>query len=50
MAEASKLVENDISPITDVRAPAEYRLHMAKLLIKELLVEAYRRAFKGGFE
>jgi carbon-monoxide dehydrogenase medium subunit len=48
--EASKLVENDISPITDVRAPAEYRLHMAKLLIKELLVEAYRRAFKGGFE
>lgn len=48
--EATKAVVNDISPITDVRAPAEYRLYMSMVLIQELLVKAYRNAFKGGFE
>lgn len=38
--EASKLIVHDISPISDVRAPAEYRLHMAKLLTREALLEA----------
>ncbi|MEM1696310.1 MAG: xanthine dehydrogenase family protein subunit M [Desulfurococcaceae archaeon] len=48
--EAAEAVANDISPITDVRAPAEYRLYMSKVLIRELLAEAYRKAYKGGFE
>ncbi|MEM0470483.1 MAG: xanthine dehydrogenase family protein subunit M [Desulfurococcaceae archaeon] len=48
--EASKLVVKDISPITDVRAPAEYRLYLSKLLVRELLLEATKGAYRGGFE
>lgn len=47
---ASEMAERDISPITDVRAPAEYRLRISKLLVKELLVEASKKARRGGFE
>lgn len=48
--EASKLVINDISPISDVRAPAEYRSYISRLLIKELLMESLRKAKWGGDE
>ena len=48
--EVAELVEKDISPITDVRAPAWYRLHLSKLLVRECLLEASKRAFRGGFE
>lgn len=48
--EASKLVINDISPISDVRAPAEYRSYMSRLLVRELLMESFRRAKWGGSE
>jgi len=41
--EASKLVVHDISPISDVRAPAEYRAYMARLLTREALLEALAR-------
>ena len=46
--EAARLVEKDIKPITDVRAPAEYRLYMSKLLVKELLLEAAKSTRGGG--
>lgn len=48
--EASELVSRDISPITDVRAPAEYRAHLAKLLVYETLIDASRKATRCGFE
>lgn len=48
--EVSKLVVKDISPITDVRAPAEYRVHISVVLVRELLIEAFRTAFKGGLD
>ncbi|MEM4717190.1 MAG: xanthine dehydrogenase family protein subunit M [Desulfurococcaceae archaeon] len=48
--EASRQVEKDISPITDIRAPAEYRLHIAKILTREALLEASKRALRCGFE
>jgi len=36
---ASKIVQQDISPITDVRATAEYRRHLATVLLKDALKE-----------
>lgn len=48
--EASKLVVNDISPISDIRAPADYRAHLSVVLVRDLLFEAYRAAFKGGLD
>lgn len=44
---ASKLIVQDISPISDVRAPAEYRLYMARVLTREALLEALRRVEDG---
>jgi len=41
--ESSKLVVHDISPIDDVRAPAEYRQYMAKLLTREALLEVLKK-------
>ncbi|MGC8983331.1 MAG: FAD binding domain-containing protein [Desulfurococcaceae archaeon] len=48
--EVAELVERDISPISDVRAPAEYRLYMSKLLVREALLEASKSAWRGGVE
>lgn len=48
--EAGKIVLNDISPISDVRAPAEYRARIAQVLVRDLLSEAVKKCFRGGFE
>jgi len=47
---ASELVAKDVAPITDVRAPAEYRLYMSRLVVRELLLEAVKKAYRGRFE
>jgi carbon-monoxide dehydrogenase medium subunit len=41
---ASELVLNDISPISDVRASAEYRKHASKVLVKDTLLKALEKA------
>lgn len=46
IAEAAKLVTKDISPITDVRATAEYRRHISVVVVRDLLLTIARGA--GG--
>ncbi len=46
--EAAERVEGDIHPITDVRSTARYRVETAAVLIRDCLLEAWRRA--GGKE
>ena len=41
--EAKKLVEEEISPITDIRATKEYRMHMAKVMLDRALKAAVGR-------
>ncbi len=41
--EASRLVVNDISPITDIRSTAEYRREVSKTLVYDALMKAYDR-------
>ncbi len=41
--EASKLVVNDISPITDIRSTAEYRREVSKVIVRDALIRAYNR-------
>lgn len=43
LREALQALEGEIAPITDVRATAEYRRHVAKVLTWEALNEAYTR-------
>jgi carbon-monoxide dehydrogenase medium subunit len=43
---ASESVKHDISPITDVRSTAEYRMQVAPVLLREALGEAWEMA--GG--
>ncbi|MEM0025801.1 MAG: xanthine dehydrogenase family protein subunit M [Zestosphaera sp.] len=45
---ASELVLNDISPISDVRASAEYRKHISRVLVKDALLKALERAGLEG--
>jgi CO/xanthine dehydrogenase FAD-binding subunit len=45
---ASELVLNDISPISDVRASAEYRKHASKVLVKDTLLKALEKAGLKG--
>lgn len=41
--EAKKLIEEEISPITDIRATKEYRTHMAKVMLERGLKAAVER-------
>jgi carbon-monoxide dehydrogenase medium subunit len=41
--EAKKLVEQEISPITDIRSTKEYRMHMAKVMLQRALIFAFKR-------
>jgi len=41
--EAKKLIEEEISPITDIRATKEYRIHMAKVMLERGLKAAVNR-------
>ncbi|MDP3684595.1 MAG: xanthine dehydrogenase family protein subunit M, partial [Ignavibacteria bacterium] len=45
---AQQLVEDDIAPITDIRATKEYRLHMAKVMLERGLNAALNRLNGGG--
>lgn len=40
---AKKLIEEEISPITDIRATKEYRMHMAKVMLERALKAAVER-------
>ncbi|OFX16973.1 MAG: FAD-binding protein [Bacteroidetes bacterium GWA2_31_9] len=41
--EAKELVEKVISPITDIRASKEYRMHIAKVMLERALLKAKER-------
>ncbi|MBC7194112.1 MAG: xanthine dehydrogenase family protein subunit M [Caldisericia bacterium] len=41
--DAKKLIEEEISPITDIRATKEYRMHMAKVMLERALKAAVER-------
>jgi len=41
--EAKELIEQEISPITDIRATKEYRIHMAKVMLERGLKAAVNR-------
>ncbi|MFA6978770.1 MAG: xanthine dehydrogenase family protein subunit M [Ignavibacteriaceae bacterium] len=45
---AQQLVEDDIAPITDIRATKEYRMHMAKVMLERGLTAAIERLNGGG--
>jgi len=48
--EACKLIEEEIKPITDIRASKEYRMHMAKIMFERGLNAAVSRLNDGGPE
>lgn len=48
--EAKKLVEQEISPITDIRATKEYRMHMAKIMLERGLKASVSRLKGNGPE
>lgn len=47
---AQRLVEEEISPITDIRATKEYRMHMAKVMFEMAVKAAFARLNGGGPE
>ena len=48
--DACKLIEEEINPITDIRATKEYRMHMAKIMFERGLNAAVSRLNGGGPE
>jgi CO/xanthine dehydrogenase FAD-binding subunit len=48
--EACKLIEEEIKPISDIRATKEYRMHMAKIMFERGLNAAVNRLNGGGPE
>jgi len=50
MEKAQQLVEDDIAPITDIRATKEYRMHMAKVMLERGLYAVVDRLNGGGPE
>jgi carbon-monoxide dehydrogenase medium subunit len=48
--QAAQLIEEEIKPITDVRASKEYRMHMAKVMFERGLKAALSRLNGGGPE
>jgi carbon-monoxide dehydrogenase medium subunit len=48
--EACKLIEDEIKPITDIRATKEYRMHMAKIMFERGINAAISRLNGGGPE
>jgi Aerobic-type carbon monoxide dehydrogenase, middle subunit CoxM/CutM homologs len=43
-AEAAQAMQNDIDPISDIRASREYRLHCAQVLLQRALTSAWQQA------
>jgi carbon-monoxide dehydrogenase medium subunit len=48
--EAARLVAEDISPITDVRATEAYRRHVAAVIVRDALSTAWQRSKEGNGE
>ncbi len=48
LAEAKNLVAGSISPITDLRATKEYRLHMCRVMLERSLIAAAERLVGRG--
>jgi CO/xanthine dehydrogenase FAD-binding subunit len=48
LAEAKKMVAAEISPITDLRATKEYRLHMCRVMLERSLLAAAGRLAGAG--
>lgn len=48
LSAASEVVVNDIAPIDDVRSTAWYRLHAAKILVREAMWRAYEKLLQAG--
>jgi carbon-monoxide dehydrogenase medium subunit len=48
LAEATGLVSSQVSPITDIRSTAEYRLHMCRVMLERALLASVERLAGGG--
>ncbi|GAB4028629.1 MAG: xanthine dehydrogenase family protein subunit M [Elusimicrobiota bacterium] len=47
LKQACKIIETEISPISDIRASKDYRLHMAKVMLARALEKVVSRYYKG---
>lgn len=48
LAEAKGLVSSQVSPITDIRSTAEYRLHMCRVMLERAILASVERLDGGG--